>query len=144
MDQTAVAALVAAVVAVLTALFGKEAFGRLMLSGQGREDTAVKQMAGLLENSAARDAKTVDSLFSMLDKALDAVTRGTGALQGIALAMQGHEHDEGLRFAHDRETSQQILRELDGLAESLSGLGKLITDLALEILAERRERVEAE
>ncbi len=139
MDQPVIAALAAAVVAVLTALFGKEAFGRLLLSGQRREDTAVDKMAALLEQSAARDARTVEALMAMLEKALDTVAKQTGVLQQIAVALQGHEQDENLRWSQSREVSERIVREVGRVREAVDELSRFVTDLALKLLADRRQ-----
>lgn len=141
MDQPVIAVLAAAVVAVLTALFGKEAFGRWMLSGQSREDTAVNKMAALLEANAARDAKTVEALMAMLEKALDTVAKQTGALQQIAVGLQGHEQDENLRWSQSREMSERIVREVGRVREAVDDLMRLFTDLALKLLEDRRKEI---
>lgn len=120
----------------------KSRLSDVIASGSVREETAVGKMAALLERNAARDEQVLQHLLSMLDKALDTVARQTGALQQVALALQGHEQDESLRWSQDRETSAQILKAVEDARAAVAGMERLVADLALQLLAERRRREE--
>lgn len=137
MNPEVIAALSAAAGALLVAAakFLKDSrLGDVLTSSSEREETAVTKMADLLERKAQCDEKTTSELLKMLGKALDTVAQQTGALQQIAMGLQGHEQDSSIRWAQDRDTSERILREIDRVKVSVADLEKLVTDLALKIL----------
>lgn len=146
MNPEVIAALSAAAGAFLvaTAKFIKDSkLGDVLTSSTEREETAVSKMAELLSRKADCDEKTLDRLLTMLDKALDTVAKQTGALQQIALSIQGHEQDENLRWSQDRDTSARIIKEIDTVKANVEDLGRLITDLALKILQDRNRQKES-
>jgi hypothetical protein len=130
MNPEVIAALSVAAGALLlkAAQFLKDSrISEVITSGSEREETAVAKMADLSE-------KTTSELLRMLGKALDTVAQQTGALQQIAMGLQGHEQDSSIRWAQDRDMSERILREIDSVKVSVADLERLVTDLALKIL----------
>lgn len=137
-DYTALIAAAAALLGAAAGFMAKTRLADVIASPSSREETAVNKMAGLLERSSARDEKTIDQVFAMLDKAVDTVAKQTGALQQIALGIQGHERDSGLRWQHERDSSTAILKSLDDVKLSVDGLEQLVTDVTVEMLKSRR------
>jgi hypothetical protein len=135
-----ITALLAALATLLTAagaFMAKSKLSDVMASPSGREETAVDKMANLLDKLADFQNQREARLFDLQDKALETVGTMTLAVKEVTMSIQHHEIASLDKLSHLSGGQADILTCMQQITGQLESMGRLISDLALEVIKER-------
>lgn len=140
---TAIISSLATLLMAAGAFMTKSKLSDVVASPSNREETAVDKMAELLDKLADFQAQRETRLFDLQNKALEAVGTMTVAVKEVTMSLQaldGRSRQDHLRMA---EGNTAILNSMQHVSGQLDTMGKLISDLALEVIKERAAIKEA-
>jgi hypothetical protein len=134
---TAVVAALATLVTAAGVFMAKSRLSDVMASPSGREETAVDKMAALLDKLADFQSQREIRLFDLQDKALGTVATMTVAVKEVTMSIQGLDMRSRQDHLGMTEGNTAILASMENVSGQLESIGRLVSDLALEVIKER-------
>lgn len=139
-EHAALTAILAAVTTLLTAagaFMVKSRLGDVMASPSTREETAVQQMASLLDKLANFQNEREIRLLDSQDKALETVVRMTAVIEKLTVSVQSHDQSTGERVQILTGDHKEILTCLRSVTAELVLLRTAVEGMAVGMKRER-------
>ena len=126
---------VAGFVGAIGVFMARSGLSGVIRSGTQREETAVGQMAGLLERLATAQIDREAHLLQIQDKALETVAQMTESVTRVAVGLDTHGNDTRNYVAQLGQTQERILTEIQGTREDIVTMSHLMSDLGTEVIS---------
>lgn len=141
MSPEAVTAIISATITLVTALgvfMARSKISEVLRSGTAREETAVQQMAGLLEILAKAQIDREIHLLNIQGRALDVVAEVSRGLTRVATNLDAHDRGVAKLTGILKENQKQIQVTVDDTQGDIKVLSQMVTDLGLEVIRAAR------